>query len=348
MMLALEKYEATTGYEAQDLATAEYKRDSEFGSLEWVTGDRYELNEWSARQLCRLTLVPFGIWRKASENLSRDMFKEFAPAMKDSQVKLAYKTFGKNKKVLRGLLKVDYPDIRNSEVLRSLQDISTPFDVEYAGWMDEAHPALLRTRVVIPSLSKTINNEDLKIGIDITCSELGASPLQVNILIYRPICKNGVIVAYGHQPYFFFDYSSTFIFDLKDVIDVAVVRVSQDVNEIMMQVEIAVATPYTLDQARLHLSAMVKEGILNKGVVNKTLATLEKEGCSRLWDMINTLTAQARGFRDGLRLKYERAAGLMMGLELTRQKGEDEYATTAPVTELPSHFLSFESLRLKA
>lgn len=328
LMQALVKYEDATTYEAQDITTAEYKRDSEFGSLEWG-GTKYELSEWSARQMCRLAGIPYGVFGKASEKLAVDMFKEFTPGIKDPHIKLAVKAQGQAKRVLRGILPVDYPDIRNSQVVEALQGMNEPFEIESAGWMDQTSPTMLRTRVTFPNFTKQVNNEELKIGIDITSSELGACPLQTNVLLFRTICTNGAIASYGRKPYFYFDYSSTLVVELGDVFAQAVKRATRDVDVIMDRVKTASQTSFSQQKAQQVLMDAVKEGALNKGVVLKTLGTLEKDGCKTIWDFVNALTAQARGFRDSLRLKYEAAAGNLLGLAFDRITSEDQFAPTA-------------------
>lgn len=329
MLQSLVKYEASCGYEAQDLTTAEYERDSEFGSLTWPSGAKHELNEWSSRQLCRASGIPFGVFRKASEKLSQDMFKEFSPGMKDPQVKLALKNLGGAKSIVRGILPMDYPDIRNSQILRSFQNLGTPFEVESANWQDQKNPTILRTRLIFPAFNRFIQNDDMKIGLDITSSELGACPLQVNLLLFKEICKNGAIASYGRKPYFFFDYGGTLSVDLGDVFEAAMARATNDVDGFMLRVDEAAQTPITKAQAHVLLQSAVEKGALNKGVVLKTMGTLEKDGCNNVWDLVNALTAQARGFRDILRLKYETAAGSLLGLVFDRQKVEDEYAVEA-------------------
>lgn len=324
---SLQKYETTTSFEAQDLTAATYRRDSEFGSLEWTSG-KYELSEWSARQVCRLAGIPFGVFCKASETLSQDMFKEFTPGVKEPQVKLAIKTFGP-KRILRGVLSVDYPDVRNSEVLGSLESINEPFDVESASWMDVSSPIQLRTRVTFPNFTRMVNNEELKIGLDVTSSELGACPMQVNVLLYRTICANGAIASYGRKPYFYYDYSKALVIDVADVFSASMKRVVSDVDVIMDRVRVATQSTINMQRARVILMDAVKEGALNKGVVLKTLGQLEKDGVSNVWDFVNGLTAQARGFRDTLRLKYEAAAGKLLGLSFDRNSMEDAYAVVA-------------------
>lgn len=334
MVSALEKYEAATTYEAEDLTKSEYIRDSEFGSLNW-NGSKFELNEWSARQVCRMAGIPFGVFRKASGELTADMFKEFVPTIKDPQVKLGVKHFGQNKrKVLRGVLPVDYPDVRNSEILRGLEVLTEPFEVDYAGWMDEAHPSVLRTRIIFPTIQALVEGEELKIGLDITSSELGGCPLQLNPLLFRTVCKNGMIASYGKKPYFFFDYKTAFAMNLDDIFGAALGRCTTDLNGFMEKAASALQSSCSNAVARGILGDLVKDGALNKGVAVKSAALFEKDGGKSVWDMINALTSQARGFRDLLRIKYERAAGHLLGLEFSRNRSEDEYADRAPVFDI--------------
>ena len=50
--------------------------------------------------------------------------------------------------------------------------------------------------------------------------------------------------------------------------------------------------------------------------------------------MVNVITSQARGYRDDLRLRYERDAGYLLGLDFTRNPDEEEYAKDAPMLML--------------
>jgi hypothetical protein len=335
----LEKFEQSTSYEAQDLTTAVYERDSEFGSLNFPNRSKLELTEWSARQLCRKAGIPFGVFRKASAGLSQELLAEFSKGVKDPQVKLAVKSFGK-KESLRGILPVSYPDIRDSDILKALGQVNEPFVIQQAGWLDKVAEPLRRTRVVFPRFNANINGEDLLLGLDITSSELGAGDFQINLLLFRLTCANGAIATYEKKPYFVFNYTGQFVFDVGDLMMTAMKRLSADIQAMMDKVTAARATNVDLQSAALMLDGMMKNNLLKKGVVIKALATLEKDGCQNLWDVVNAVTSSARGFRDALRLRYESAAGGMLGLTFTRAQQEEEFAKTAKDIVVPPALLA--------
>jgi len=59
------------------------------------------LTEWSAHQLCKLTGIPFSFMCRSSPDLTKAMFDEWIPTLKIGHVKLAVKTDGKSKELIR-------------------------------------------------------------------------------------------------------------------------------------------------------------------------------------------------------------------------------------------------------
>jgi len=256
---------------------------------------------------------------------------------------------GATRKILRGILPVDYPEVSNSSILRSLQQVKEPYVVESAGWLDDTHPSVLRTRLVFTNLQRVVSGDEMKLALDVTSSELGGCPLMGNLLLYQTICDNGQIATYGHRPYFYFDYKSPLVLDLSDVFAAAMGRATTDVDVFMEKVSEAASTLYTINDARGTLTEMVKNGLLNKGVALKALGKLEKEGCKTMWDVVSALTAEAKGFRDLLRLRYEQAAGAMMGLMFPRAQTEDNFVgDKTPITVMEQEPLPIPQLAAPA
>lgn len=338
-LAALEQDELTTTAEVVDLTTAQYDRDSDFGSLSFRDrGGKVVLTEWSARQLCKLAGLPFGVWRKASGQLAQDMFGEFMPLVKEPNRKLVLKSFGASKTVARGVLPIDYPDVRNSELLKAMGKLSSNFVIASAAWMEESNASFFRTRFVLKdTMFQTSDNEALFLGVDLTSSELGAGPLQISLLLYRPICKNGASILYGNKPYFYFNYSTALAMDVSDLVKTALTRLTGDLDKVMDAVEVSKKQTITKAESAQLLDKMMKDGLINKGLLIKTLVELEEKGVNTKWDLVQGITAVARGYRDQLRMRYENAGGLLLGLNLQRGHEDEGFATqVAALPALPA------------
>lgn len=340
MVDALVKLEQNTFYEEVDITGFRYDRASEWGVIDDQLGTRYELTEWSCKQLCKLAGIPFTFFKKSTPDLAQEAFHEWVPLAKNPQVKLAVKEYGTGKKVLRGVLPADYPEIRNSDILKSVTETGLKFEVESAGWIDQIDAPIMRTRFVVADISRSLGqDDDVHIGVDILSSELGACPLEVNLLLYRTICKNGAIAVYDGRPYFFFDYKQNMAFPVEDILDSVGKRIKEQQDQFFFSVENARRVLLDSNQAKLIIAEMQKTEAINKGVAVKTIQNIDKSAASTGWDVVNALTASARGFRDRLRLRYESAAGSLLGLRFDRVQGKDDsYATSAPERALPPAF----------
>jgi len=228
--------------------------------------------------------------------------------------------------------------------LEAVTECGLKFEVESAAWLESVDSPVVRTRLVFPELqAEVVKGDEVNLGIDIVSSELGATPMTVNLLLYRQVCKNGAIAVYEEKPYFYFDYSSAFIVDVKDLLTISGMRIQADRDYFFSRAIESSKTPITIEQGKALITEMVKANTINKGVAIRAINELDRTGASTAWEMVNALTAAARGFRDPLRLKYESSAGALLGLRFARNQGKDnDFATTAPDRALPP------SLRLTA
>lgn len=343
MIDSLVKDELATTNEMAEVNKLTYLRDSEMGSVAFDgRPGRLALTKWSARQLCKLSGIPFGVWLKSSEKLAGDMLGEFLPLVKDPQRKLMVRTYG-NKSVLRGLLPIDYPDIHNSDILKGVGDAAAASKNElvvvHANWLDETNTPLFRTRFVMKDLTFHVPEikEDLYVGLDCLSSEVGGGPLSINILLYRPICTNGMIQVFDNRSYFHYNYDTKMSVQVGDVLNASLDRVNSDMALVHDAVTGAISKKITLAQAKTLLTDMSKENQLNKGVSLKAIGEMEKSGVDSMWDVANAVTSVARSYRDQLRLRYEVAGGALMGLRFKRKsKVEEDWVSNIPQYLLPA------------
>lgn len=341
---ALRKDEAAGSVQVCELKDMDYERDGEYGSLHYgnVT---YSLNDWSAKQLCRIAGMPFGVWSKVSGPLAKDLTREMVLAVKNQQRKLVLRTYGK-KTVIRGILPVDYPDIKNSDILEGLRSrINIPYVVQSAKWLDSTSQPLLRTRIVFtdPDYTMKVGDETLFLSLDITSSEVGGGLFAVNLLLYQLICANGAIATYGKKPYFAYNYAPGISFDVPAIMGEAVDRASLDAPRLATCVKDAMAQVMDNDRAKLVLLEMQKNNTLNKGVVIKAISLIDgnKKAITSLWDLVSMITEISQSYRDELRLRYETIAGSLLGMQFNRRanRPEETYAEKMPMLALPPAFV---------
>lgn len=344
--LALRKDEAAGSIEAVELKSLTYLRDSELGSLNDNTnGRKYELNGWSAKQLCKTAGIPFSVWSKISGKLAQDLTLECILGVKDQHRKLVLRTYG-TKTIIRGIVPLDYPDIRNSEILEALMGkLTIPHVVQSAGWLDAVATPWLRTRIIFTGpdyeFKKTNGTvpENINLALDITSSEVGGGDLMVNVLAFQEVCTNGLIATYGMKPYFVYNYSPGISFDIPAVMGEAIDRAANDMPRIAACVQNAIDTPMDLASTQLMLAEMQKEGTINKGIVVKSLAAIEGgTPISSLWDVVNLITKTSQAYRDELRLRYERVGGSLIGMKFDRRvnRPEENFSQKAPTLMLPA------------
>lgn len=328
MLACLDKAEANNEYFADDLKGYSYERDSEFGSLNKGQA-KFILTKLSFSHLCKMISVPASVMDKSNPKLADELLQEFMAQKEDKhrQKKLALKKAGP-KTFLRGILPVDYADVRNSSILRPFESIADKVVVESAGWMDEADAGFLRTRFVFKESLKDFDGDHVMLGIDASSSELGMGPLQAAIMLYRLICKNGAIAVYDSKPYFFYDYSGVMSVDFEAVIRAVVERMNTDHKTYFDRVEQARLTPWTKDQSTSTVEKLTSKGDLNKGIGIKIARVLDKEEPKTQWDFVNVITSMARGYRDQLRLRYERTGGQVLGLQFPRTPAEPTWLVT--------------------
>lgn len=259
MLDAVKHLEAQTTYEDADISSMKYERDSEWGSIDDGLAGKRELTEWSVRQMCRMASIPLTFFKKSTPELAKETFDEWAPQMKTPLVKLALRTYGKNKQVVRGILPSDYPEIRNSEVLEAMQNCGTPFVVEYAKWLDDVDPPFIRTRFIMEEIKHAFGTgDDLFLGVDVVCSELNAAPLSINLLLFREICRNGAVAVYDQKPYFHYSYSPAIAIDIRDVVTAAGERAIEDKDRFFEIAAKSSTLTLTPDQAKLIVADMIR------------------------------------------------------------------------------------------
>ncbi len=148
---------------------------------------------WASGQLCARLGIPVAYFRKCPTVL-QDVQANF-------WLKEAGRATSKNEGerwllraregMLRAVLSERYSPLDNGTLLETLAPlISARYRVDWCGLSDES----LHLRIIDPNRAREVLPDDeLSVGIHISNSEVGLRSVTVDALVYRLVCKNGLI-----------------------------------------------------------------------------------------------------------------------------------------------------------
>lgn len=334
----LELLEANTESVIVDLDKTAFVKEGEFGKLE-SDGRTFILKDWSSRQLFRMLKIPYSFLERASADLNNRLVGEFIPSLKDDDRKVQVKIRGKGSKVVeaRGIVGVDYSSLSNLEIVSSflgaLKSGGYKFTVPQAGFMtsDKDIPVNL-LRVVLEEARLSVGDitydgvrqkDDIFLGVDMTFSDIGGCPLEMCVSLMRLVCENGMVTRIGKGPYFFFDYKGECKRPVEIVCSSSVSFAAANSGVFLEKVKESAAKKLDPAQVKTLLALLQVDPRIGKGVVLKTAAQFQTRPPENEWEVANGLTAAAKSYRDALRVRYEKVAGELVGLTLTRPEAEE-------------------------
>lgn len=334
-----EQYENNLRTEVVSLKDMVFTNHGEYGSMS-VGKNRLNLTSHSARALCKRAMLPYSLMTHGSEPLVQSAWAEYAGVLDhDYDVSAVVHTNrADGTQTLRGVIDAGQTLRKTSSLLKSVHGVmGNEIEVESANWDTTKHAPVFRTRMIWPKSQMKINGDEMYLGLDCLNSDVNAMPEQINLLLYRQVCTNGLIATYGRRPYFYFNPRKVTFFDIDTVMVAIVGRVASDRERFAKAVEAAQLTSCDRVQATNLLSSMIEAKLLPRGFVQKALKLVETEPTNTRWDLINHITATARGCRDDLRIRYEAVGGTLLGMDLDRSKTEEGFAgKSKPVLCLPS------------
>ena len=313
----LKSYDENIFTQSYDVRQLTFAGEGDHGMLVTPDGRNLTLTKDSVTSLSRFVKIPAGYVRTASATLVNKSLKEFGEQLENSTANaIIHKNPIDNRLTLRGVIEEGKKFRPNSCMLENAKRIfGDDIAVEHAPWTTGEHPAFFRTRLVWPNTAVSINNDPVMLGLDLLGSDIEHIQEQINIMLYRQVCTNGMIASYGQRPYFHFDHKKSSIFDYEPVIASVSDRIGDDAPEIFERVRTSHGSTLTKQEAHDALLDLESRKKLPKSFVVKTMTSIEENPTfSREWDLVNAITAQARNYKDMARLKYEFVGGNLLGL----------------------------------
>jgi hypothetical protein len=216
--------------------------------------------------------------------------------------------------IIRAILPVEFTNISNVDALSALTEaIGNDFSMEFSIG-DERDDPILHLRL-ISNDSFDACGDKCSTGFSIIVSELGASPMIIETMLYRVLPKSSMIASYGGESYFTSNYEGMQAADLKELFPKLVNNLRGQLPDLKEKIESAKDTLTKKEDIR----EILKMLRLRKGLSDKfhTLLFQELESdpsVSNRWDVVNKMSVLAKDFDVAARLRIERASGELIGL----------------------------------
>jgi hypothetical protein len=275
------------------------------------------VDPWAQAQLCSLIGYNSRIFRDNDPALNCIIMRECLPRVK-SRVHLVKWSEEDGSRSLRGILPRAYTTIRDVELVDLA--LSTVGSEVKAATASLTGP-VTSMKLVQSEQPLEVAGEQVWFGMNLSCSEVGASKLVVDSLLFIPVCSNGLIVKWGDARYFTHNYRDARAEDLRDLYRNSLerfVREKHSVNDILQR---AAGSGLSKEGVKTLWNQLVK----SKGVSNSFMREIEGEfqmqmgdtDTRSLWDVAQHITKKAQELPAPVRIRHEIFVGEMLGLEMT-------------------------------
>lgn len=269
------------------------------------------------KQFTALMGVPYSFFSKNPEYMRRDMVSCWLPSLKPEKSSVLGKfrtTKEKSDYIIRSILPVEYTNITNSQVMEAVAtEILDDYKIDFVIG-DERDDLILHVRFISKEEFE-VCGEKCSVGFSVVCSELGASPLTVDTLLYRGASKASFLALYGGESFFSFEYEKIQKTDLQNLFPPLITHLRDKLTDIKQKIQ--TAKEHT--QKKENTQDLLRSLRLVKGLNDKfhtmIFQELEKdENVKTRWDFVNKMSIIAKEFDVKKRLIIERTAGSLLDL----------------------------------
>jgi len=269
----------------------------------------------AAKQFTTLAGVPYSFFSKNPEHMKNQIIGCWLPTLKPEKAQVLVKLRkAQNGSIIRAILPVEFTNISNVDAISALTDaIGEEFTMEFAIG-DERDDPILHVRLISNDTFDACG-EKCSTGFSIIVSELGASPISVETMLYRVSSKASMIASYGGEGYFTSNYEGIQSTDLKDLFPKLVNNLKNQLPELKDKIQSA----KDMVTKKEDIKELLRGLRLRKGLSEKfhTLLFQELENdqsVANRWDFVNKMSVLAKDFDVVARLRVEKAAGELIGL----------------------------------
>jgi len=270
----------------------------------------------SAKQFCKLIGVPFSFFYKNPVYMKGYLVSCWLPSLKPEKSQVLAKlrrSKEDNVYIIRALLPVEYTNISNVDVMEQVsQAICDDFRVEFSIG-DERDDLILHVRFISNETFKA-HDDECAYGFSVVASELGASDLMIETMLYRNSSQASMIASYSGESFFSCGYTKIQAKDLKELFP----RIVSHLKDQLPDLKDKVLKAQSLVHEKEDVYKLMRDLRLRKGLNEKfhtlLFQELEKSGSMSRWEFSNKVAALAKDFDVTKRVRIERVAGDLIGL----------------------------------
>ena len=269
------------------------------------------------KQFTGLMGVPYSFFSKNPEYMRRDMVSCWLPSLKPEKSSVLGKlrtTKEKGNFIIRAILPVEYTNITNSQVMEAVsREILDDYKIDFVIG-DEKDDLILHVRFISKEEFE-VCGEKCSVGFSVVCSELGASPLAVDTLLYRSASKASFLALYGGESFFSFEYEKIQKKDLQNLFPPLITHLRDKLIEIKQKIQAAKELTLKKENTPDLLRSLKLVKGLNDKFHTMMFQEIEKdETVKTRWDFVNKMSIVAKEFDVKKRLIIEKTAGTMLEL----------------------------------
>jgi hypothetical protein len=271
----------------------------------------------AAKQFTALMGVPYSFFSKNPEYMRKDMVSCWLPTLKPEKSSILGKlrsTSDKANYVIRAILPVEYTNITNAQVMEAVsREILDDYKLDFVIG-DDRDDLILHVRFISKEEFE-VCGEKCSVGFSVVCSELGASPLTVDTLLYRCASKASFLALYGGESFFSFEYEKIQKTDLQNLFPPLITHLREKLTDIKQKIQAAMEQTQKKENTYDLLRSLRMIKGLNDKFHTMLFQELEKdETVKTRWDFVNKMSIVAKEFDVAKRLKIEKTAGNLLDL----------------------------------
>jgi hypothetical protein len=274
------------------------------------------------KQFCGLMGVPYSFFAKNPEYMRRDMVSCWLPSLRSEKssvlAKLRSMSLEKGGYIIRAILPVEYTNLTNSQVMDAMsREVLDDYRIDFVIG-DERDELVLHIRLIAKEEFE-VCGEKCSVGFSVVCSELGASALTVDTLLYRGQSKGSLLASYGGESFFSFEYSKIQKKDLQSLFPPLMIHLREKLTDIKQRIQQAKEQTQKKENTHDLLRSLKLIKGLNDKFHTMLFQELEKDDTVKTrWDFVNKMAIIAKDFDVTKRLKIERTAGNLLDLNFPK------------------------------
>ena len=274
----------------------------------------FSLTKNAAKQVCRHFNIPFDFWMKELDHYDRAyIFNKFCKT-RNAEFFVRCRNNGDKSHGIRGFLSHLFVPLDNRFIIEQLESFRDKGDYKITNFFLDDNR--LHFRVIDPSIVLDLTNgkpDLLYGGIHIANSETGTRNATIDAVVYRQICKNGMMglskdsflnITHRGQP------EADFVMGYKDAVRDALKYSGLAFDKIIKT--------QSMDLEHNNQAESLIDGLdslkASKTFKDEVVKEFENSEHSNLYDFVNVLTHQAQKTEWDKRCLIERHAGSLLKL----------------------------------